>query len=98
MNFKGVLNLIKLITWISIPFVLWVLPSDLFDNGQSICLSQVLLDKECPGCGITRSVQHAMHFEIMEAWNYNKLFIVVLPFLFYVWVKVVVQLYKKLSQ
>ena len=91
-------NLIKLIIWVSIPFVLWLLPASFFDQGESLCLSQVLLNKECPGCGITRSVQHALHFEVSEAWEYNKLFVVVLPFLFYFWVKVLFQLYKKNSQ
>ena len=91
-------NLIKLIIWMTIPLILWILPSDFFDQGESLCLSQVLLSKECPGCGITRSVQHALHFEVLEAWQYNKLFVLVLPFLFYLWVKVLFQLYKKKSQ
>lgn len=91
-------NLIKLIIWVSIPFVLWILPSNFFDQGESLCLSQVLLDKECPGCGITRSVQHAVHFDFAAAWEYNKLFIVVLPFLAYLWIKVGFSLYRVIKK
>ena len=88
-------NLIKLIFWVSIPFVLWILPAAFFDQGESLCLSQVLLDKECPGCGITRSVQHAVHFEFGVAWEFNKLIIIVLPFLVYLWGSIALKLYKR---
>ncbi len=90
-------NLIKLIIWVSIPFVLWILPSNFFDQGESLCLSQVLLDKECPGCGITRSVQHAIHFNFETSWRFNKLVVIVLPFLVYIWYKVARNLFLEIK-
>jgi hypothetical protein len=58
---------------------LLLLPADFFDQGQSICISVLLLDKECYGCGMTRAVQHLIHFDFNAAWQYNKLSFVVLP-------------------
>ena len=69
------------------PIVLWLLPASFFDHGQSLCLSVLLFDKECYGCGITRAIQHAIHFDFQTAWNYNKLVVIVAPILFFVWLK-----------
>lgn len=82
------------IVWMCIPFVLLILPTNFFDEGQSICPSKFLLDKECPGCGITRSVQHAIHFDFQAAWDFNKLIIVVLPLLIVFWVYYAIRFYK----
>lgn len=73
------------IVWVCIPFFLLLLPANFFDEGQSICPSKLLLKKECPGCGITRSVQHAIHFDFQIAWGFNKLIVVVLPLLVVFW-------------
>jgi hypothetical protein len=59
--------------------VLLYLPADFFDYGESVCLSVVLFDQECYGCGMTRGVQHLLHLDLKEAWNYNKLAFIVLP-------------------
>ncbi len=63
------------ITWLlallATPIVLWCLPADHFDEGQSMCLSVLLFDTECPGCGSTRAVQHLHHFDFDEAIYYH---------------------------
>jgi hypothetical protein len=59
--------------------VLLCLPADYFDTGQSVCLSVLLFDRECYACGMTRAIQHLIHFEFREAYEYNKLAFVVLP-------------------
>jgi hypothetical protein len=79
------------------PIVLWLLPASFFDQGQSLCLSVLLFDKECFGCGITRAIQHAIHFDFYTAWNYNKLVVIVLPVLFFLWLKWVREAWKKLK-
>ena len=88
-------NKIKLAIWVLIPFLLLLLPATYFDAGQSLCPSKLLLDKECPGCGITRSVQHAIHFDFKAAWEFNKLIILVLPLLIYFWITTLLSLIKK---
>jgi hypothetical protein len=77
-----------------IPFVLLVLPSDLFDSGPTICISKLITDIDCPGCGITRAVQHALHFEFQTAWEYNKLFVVIFPLLGWLYIQEVYQTIK----
>lgn len=66
-----------------IGIVLLFLPADFFDEGDSLCLSVVLFNTECYGCGMTRGVQHLLHFNFAKAWEYNKLSIIVLPLMTY---------------
>jgi hypothetical protein len=80
-----------------LPIVLVFLPASFFDTGQSLCLSKLILNQECPGCGITRAVQHGVHFDFEAAWNYNKLVIFVLPILFYFWVNQLFSVFKKIK-
>ncbi len=76
---------IKLILLILIPIMLLILPANFFDNGKSVCLSVMLLNIECYGCGITRAIMHLIHFDLEEALYYNTLSFVVLPLLIYAW-------------
>ncbi len=62
--------------------LLW-LPGSYFDEGPPMCLSVILLKRECYGCGMTRGVMHLIHFEFEQAWMYNKLAFVVFPLLVY---------------
>lgn len=64
-------------------FYLLYLPADHFDEGESKCLSVMLLDKECYGCGMTRGVQHLLHADFDGAWHFNKLSFIVLPLAVY---------------
>lgn len=70
-----------------LPLVLWVLPADFFDTGQAKCLSVVFFDQECYGCGMTRAIQHLMHFDWEAALGFNKLSFFVLPCLLVLWVQ-----------
>jgi hypothetical protein len=69
------------------PFVLILLPSDFFDNGESVCLSKMLAGMECYACGLTRATMHFVHFEFLKAWGFNKLSFIVVPMLFPLWLK-----------
>jgi len=80
-NIRTYLKWVGLAIWLALPVFLLVQPSDYFDYGTSICPSQLLLHRDCPGCGLTRSVQHAIHFDFIAAFQFNKLIIVVLPIL-----------------
>ena len=44
---------------------------------DSICLSLFLFDTECYACGMTRAIQHLIHFDFLTGYNYNKLSIIV---------------------
>jgi hypothetical protein len=56
-----------------------VLPGNYFDNGNSKCVSVLLFDKQCYGCGMTRAIQHLIHFDFKIAYDYNKLSFIVFP-------------------
>lgn len=82
---RSIFSKIYLVFLIALPLPFFVLPANYFDKGESMCMSVLLLHKTCFGCGITRSIQHALHFEFARAWDYNKLVIIVLPALIFYW-------------
>jgi len=82
---------------IILPIILLLLPADFFDGSKSICLSALLLKKQCIGCGITKAVQHFLHFDFKTAWDYNHLVVLVFPLLVYLWIKELVTNYKKIK-
>ena len=75
------------ITTLVTPFVLWLLPSDFFDKGESLCLSKNLAGVECYACGLTKATMHFVHFQFEAACDFNKLSFIVVPMLFPLWLK-----------
>jgi Protein of unknown function (DUF2752) len=67
------------------PLVLLCLPADYFDNGRELCPSKLFFKIECWGCGITRSIQHLIHFDFDSAIYYHRGVWLIFPFLLYVW-------------
>jgi hypothetical protein len=96
-------NLLKKISYVYLaalllaPPVLLVLPADFFDKGQSLCLSVLLFKQTCWGCGMTRAVQHLIHFDIARAGSFNKLSFIVLPLLVFVWAQESLKTYRKIK-
>ena len=80
---------------IVIPFIFIFLPINFFDTGDSICLSIFLFNKECYGCGMTRAIQHLIHFDFKGAYDFNKLSFIVLPILIYLLFKEIKKVLKK---
>jgi hypothetical protein len=80
------------------PLVLFLLPADFFDTGESICLSVQLFDIQCYGCGMTRAIQHLIHFDFQEAYDYNKLSFLVVFVLFIVWIQEIRRILRRLKQ
>ncbi len=69
------------------PFILFLMPSNYFDKGESVCLFKTLANIDCYGCGMTKATMHFLHFEFQEAWGFNKLSFIVVPLLFPLWLK-----------
>lgn len=69
------------------PFILFLMPSNYFDHGESSCLSVRLAGIECYACGMTRGVMHFLHFEFAKAWKFNKLTFIVVPMLSLLWLR-----------
>lgn len=63
--------------------VLLAIPLSLVDNGPSLCLIKAVTGHECPGCGMTRALVHAMHGDLAHAWEFNWRWILVAPLLLY---------------
>ena len=87
MKNKTYYKIVLLSFLVTVPFVLLILPANFFDNGKSICLSQLLLNRECFGCGMTKGVMHLIHLELEEAFAYNMLSYIVVPLLSLIWIQ-----------
>lgn len=78
---------LALFMMILIPITLLALPKTYFDEGTAICLSRVILDIECPACGLTRACMRLIHFDFREAYYFNKMSFIAMPLLSWLWAK-----------
>lgn len=94
-NIRIIWPVAKALFFVSVPIVLLILPIDYFDVGESVCLSKVIFDFECYACGMTRAIQHLIHFDFDEAIQYNPLSLIVLPIMIYIGIA---EIYKSFLQ
>ena len=87
MNFKYYYTVGKLVLIIATPILLLLLPAGFFDGGESVCLSKLLLNRDCPACGLTRGCMHLIHLRWEEAYAYNMMSFFALPMVGIVWVQ-----------
>lgn len=85
---NSIMKWVGLSIWIALPIFLIIQPAEYFNEGQELCPSKVLLDMECPGCGLTRGVMHTLHFRLVDAWHFNKMSWIVALFLIMIWIHV----------
>ncbi len=83
---------IKLILLLLLPVALYAIPEESIFGGGSICLFTNIFGIECWGCGITRAIFSALYLRFADAWEYNKLVVLVLPLLAFLWLRGVVLL------
>ena len=88
--------LLKDIGILIIPIFLFFVPMEWFNGQHTICLIKNITGHDCWGCGITRAIISVVQLNFKEAYDYNKLIIVVFPLLFYVWVKTLVVVSKQI--
>ena len=72
---------------LSLPVILYLLPTDGIFNGKSTCLFKQLLGAECWGCGITRAFFSVLYGHLTQAMEYNPLIAAVFPLLLWLWYK-----------
>ena len=94
---KKNISYIYLAVLLILPVVLILLPADFFDKGRSVCLSVLLFDQTCYGCGMTRAIQHLIHFDISAAASFNKISFIALPVVLFVWIEQIIRIYKKIK-
>lgn len=91
LNIKLSKRKIKCLIFILIPIVLYFIPLDWLTKQHTVCLYKNITGHDCYGCGLTRAVLSALHFEFVKAFHYNKLFIIVMPLLIYIWIKMLIK-------
>jgi hypothetical protein len=62
-------------------FLLWPKFFILNQEGLSNCIHVKVFGFECPGCGLTRAIYHALHLNIRHAISLNPTVILVFPIL-----------------
>ena len=70
---------LALISVLGIIFML--IPKAYLGETYPICLFRIFLNKHCLGCGTTRAVWSVLHFQFIEAYEYNKMIIITFPLL-----------------
>lgn len=90
-------NIAIMFTHIALPFVLYYIPLEWLNKQNTICLIKNIFGVECPSCGITRAIISAVQLDIIKAIDYNKIVIIVLPILIYVWFKNIILIFNKTS-
>jgi hypothetical protein len=78
---------IKLAVYLAVPLLLWAMPREEIMSGDTICLFSNIIGRECWGCGFTRAAYLAMHGEFSAAWELNRLIVVTLPLLAFLWLR-----------
>jgi hypothetical protein len=74
------------------PLPLFFLPIEWLQGEGTLCLFTNVFGVECYGCGITRAVVSAVQLHFREAWEYNRLIVVVFPLLIHIWARTVIKL------
>ena len=86
-NFTNTLQICKLCVLFLLPFLLSILSLDKLESKHSICLFKNLFGIECYGCGITKAIIASIQLDFVRAFEYNKLIVVAMPLIVYLWVK-----------
>ena len=94
LNNKGLFRILKYAGIILIPVALYFVPQEWLISQNSVCLFKNLTGNECYGCGMTRAILSAIHFRFVDAFHYNKLFLIVLPVLIYIWAKTIIPVWR----
>lgn len=92
-----ILRKIYLVALLITPLILVILPASYFDYGQTKCLSVIFFHQECYGCGMSRAIQHLIHFDIEKALQFNKMAFIVLAVLIYLWMSEILKTAKKIK-
>lgn len=66
------------------------------EQERSICLIKNIFDINCYGCGITKAVIAVIQIDLLGAYLYNKMIVVVMPLLLYVWTREILQTIRRL--
>jgi hypothetical protein len=89
---KKRLHIILFTGFLLIPVAMYFVPLDWLRSQHTICLYKNLTGHECYGCGMTRAIFSAIHLKLSDAWHFNRLSVIVIPLLAYIWLKTLLSL------
>jgi hypothetical protein len=85
MNLYIIKNRLLLTFYFIFPVVLFFIPLDWLNKQHTICLVKNIFGVNCFGCGITRAVISGIQLDFNKSFEFNKMVVIVLPMLIYVW-------------
>lgn len=85
MKFTNFRTKLLVFLYIVFPIVLFMVPLDWLQKQPTICFVKNIFGVNCFGCGITKAVISGVQLNFTKAFEYNKMVIIVLPMLMYVW-------------
>jgi hypothetical protein len=85
MNLYIIKNRLLLTFYFIVPVVLFFIPLDWLNKQHTICLVKNIFGVNCFGCGITRAVISGIQLDFNKSFEFNKMVVIVLPMLIYVW-------------
>ena len=96
-NFRNALQVGKLCVLFLLPLLLSFISLNNLEGKRSLCLFKNLFGFECYGCGITKAVIACIQFDFIRAFEYNKLIVIVMPLIIYLWIKEILKCIKVLK-
>ena len=71
---------------------MWLVLKYISTNGSPLkCMFYQTTGLYCPGCGTGRAIHQLIHLNFIEAFQYNQIFIILLPFLLYYGLKIYIK-------
>ena len=70
----------------------------MLDGEGTVCLFRNIFDTDCPGCGMTRALHHAIRLEFSSAFELNSFIAIVFPLLTYLWMKYVRHYFREMKE
>ena len=98
MDLYNIKKRLLLILYFIAPVVLFYIPLDWLNKQHTICLVKNIFGVNCFGCGITRAVISGIQLDFDKSFEYNKMVIIVLPLLIYVWCSKLINLIRTESE
>lgn len=86
---RRALAVTRLVAICLVPIAMALVPMRALNAAPPVCLYTIATGTHCWGCGMTRALCSAVRGEFLAAFDYNARVIVVLPVLFFVWLRTV---------
>ena len=85
LNFKRIKKIKSEVFFIFLLLTLYIL-SEIFDFSLLRCVFHEITGLHCPGCGVTRMIGSILCLDFYQAFRYNMLLVILLPFAVIYWI------------